>query len=66
MDVIEALCKQYTDLTEEEIGIIKGMSMVLQPLANLEDADIFVDCPASEGRCDCRCGGKAAECAVFL
>ena len=49
MDVIEALCKQYTDLTEEEIGIIKGMSMVLQPLANLEDADIFVDCPASEG-----------------
>lgn len=36
MDIIERLCKQFTDLTDEEIGIIKGMSAVLQPLANLE------------------------------
>lgn len=49
MDIIERLCKQFTDLTDEEIGIIKGMSAVLQPLANLEDADIFVDCPAADG-----------------
>ena len=49
MDIIEKLCKEYTDLTDEEIGIIKGMSAVLQPLANLEDADIFVDCPAADG-----------------
>ena len=49
MDIIETLCKQYTDLTDEEIAIIQGMSAVLQPLANLEDADIFVDCPASDG-----------------
>lgn len=49
MDVIERLCKQYTDLTDEEIGIIQGMSAVLQPLANLEDADIFVDCPGADG-----------------
>ena len=49
MEIIEQLCKQYTDLTDEEIAIIQGMTAVLQPLANLEDADIFVDCPASDG-----------------
>lgn len=49
MDIIETLCKQYTDLTDEDIAIIQGMSAVLQPLANLEDADIFVDCPAADG-----------------
>lgn len=49
MDTIESLCRRYTDLTEEEIGIIRGMAAVLQPLANLEDADIFVDCPSCDG-----------------
>lgn len=49
MDVIEELCKKYTDLTDEEISIIQGMSAVLQPLANLEDADIFIDCPSWDG-----------------
>ena len=49
MDQIAALCKQYTNLTDEEIAIIQGMAVVLQPLANLEDADIFVDCPTPDG-----------------
>ena len=49
MDVIRELCKKYTDLTEEEIATIQGMSAVLQPLANLEDADIFIDCPSGDG-----------------
>lgn len=49
MDVIEELCKKYTDLTEEEISTVRGMSTVLQPLANLEDADIFIDCPSWDG-----------------
>ena len=49
MDVIRELCKKYTDLTEEEIATIQGMSAVLQPLANLEDADIFIDCPSWDG-----------------
>ncbi|RPF48592.1 two-component sensor histidine kinase [Hydrogenoanaerobacterium saccharovorans] len=49
MDIITSLCKKYTDLSEEEIDIIKGMTFCLQPLANLEDADIFVDCPARDG-----------------
>lgn len=49
MDIIDELCKKYTDLTDEEIAIIQGMSAVLQPLANLEDADIFIDCPSEDG-----------------
>ena len=49
MDVIRELCQKFTDLTEEEIATIQGMSAVLQPLANLEDADIFIDCPSWGG-----------------
>ena len=49
MDIIQELCKKYTDLTDEEIATIQGMSAVLQPLANLEDADIFIDCPSWDG-----------------
>lgn len=47
-DAIYKLCKRYTDLSEEEIISIQGMSAVLQPIANLEDADVFVDCPCSD------------------
>lgn len=47
--MIEQLCKKYTDLTDSEIMTIKGLAAVLQPLANLEDADIFIDCPADDG-----------------
>ncbi|MGB4658823.1 MAG: sensor histidine kinase [Mobilitalea sp.] len=49
MDIIYELCKQYTDLAEEEIGSIRMMASVLQSLANLEDADVFIDCPADNG-----------------
>jgi len=49
MDVIYGLCKNHTDLTDEEIGSIRMMANVLQPLANLEDADIFIDCPVEHG-----------------
>ncbi len=49
MDIIQELCKKYTDLTDEEIATIQGMSAVLQPLANLEDADICIDCPSWDG-----------------
>ena len=47
--MIEQLCRQYTDLTDEDIAIIEGMDCCLQPLANLEDADVFVDCPSWDG-----------------
>ncbi len=48
-DIVKKLCKLYTELTDEDITIIQGVSAVLQPMANLEDADIFVDCPSWDG-----------------
>ncbi|MEM5769130.1 MAG: histidine kinase N-terminal domain-containing protein, partial [Bacillota bacterium] len=49
IDVIGDLCRRHTDLTEEDIVLIRGMSAVLKTIANLEEADIFVDCPCREG-----------------
>jgi two-component sensor histidine kinase len=49
MDTIYELCKQYTDLADDEIASIRMMSSVLQSLANLEDADVFIDCPSDNG-----------------
>ena len=49
MNVIWSLCRKYTDLSDEEIRIIEHMSETLQPLANLEGADIFIDCPGRDG-----------------
>ena len=41
---IERLCREFTNLTEEEIEIIKRIGGSLQTMANLEDADFFIDC----------------------
>ena len=46
--LIYQLCRKYTDLSEEEIQVIEMMAGTLQPLANLEAADIFVDCPCRD------------------
>lgn len=46
---IKQLCQEYTDLSEDEIQVIQMMAQTLQPLANLEAADIFIDCPCREG-----------------
>lgn len=46
---IRSLCKQYTDLTDAEIAIIDAMAQALQPVANLEEADVFIDCPTADG-----------------
>lgn len=46
--LIQQLCREYTDLSEEEIQVIEMMAQTLQPLANLEAADIFVDCPCKD------------------
>lgn len=48
-ELIKQLCQEHTDLTEDEILVIQMMAQTLQPLANLEAADIFVDCPCKEG-----------------
>ena len=49
MESIKQLCKAYTELSEEDIVVIETMAKTLQPLANLEEADIFIDCPCKDG-----------------
>jgi len=49
VSIIEQLCRKYTDLTDEEIPTIEMISSFLQPIANLEDADMFIDCPGRDG-----------------
>lgn len=49
MESIGRICQKYTDLTQEDIGIIENMARVLPTLADLEEADIFIDCPTSGG-----------------
>ncbi len=44
METIEKLCKEYTNLTDDEIETIKQIGVSLQIMANLEDADFFIDC----------------------
>ena len=47
--IIKQLCKKYTDLGDADIAIIEMMSRFLQPIANMVDADIFIDCPGRDG-----------------
>lgn len=47
MESIGRICRKYTDLTQEDIGIIENMAKVLPILADLEEADMFIDCPTS-------------------
>lgn len=47
--MLKSLCRQYTDLTDGDIEVLERMSVMLQMLANLEDADIFIDCPTATG-----------------
>lgn len=45
MGVIRDLCHKYTVLTEDEISTIEALAPFLQTIADLTDADIFIDCP---------------------
>lgn len=42
---IQQLCEQYTSLTEEEIRIIIRKSEALQMIADVSQANVFIDCP---------------------
>ena len=48
-ETLENLCKEYTDLYEEEIEEIKGAAKSLPAMANLFNADAFIDCRMSDG-----------------
>ena len=50
MGVIRDLCHKYTVLTEDEISTIEALAPFLQTIADLTDADIFIDCPCRNAR----------------
>lgn len=49
---IENLCEMYTDLSKEEIEEIKIATKSLAAMANLFNADAFIDCPMNDGSGD--------------
>lgn len=49
MDTIGRLCRKYTDLTEEEIEMVQNVAKILPTVADLEEADVFIDCPTRNG-----------------
>ena len=42
---IRELCEKHTSLAPGDIEKIENMARTIPYLANLEDADIFIDCP---------------------
>lgn len=49
-DVTRLLCQKYTSLSDVEISCIESYEPKLQPLANAEQADVFIDCRTATGR----------------
>ena len=49
---IEQLCREYTDLSDKEIVEIQEASKILKAMANMSDADAFLDCPIADGSGD--------------
>src|SRR5690606_12276196 len=47
---IEELCTLHTNLSEEDIEIIKGVATNLGLIADLNRANVFVDCLTKEGK----------------
>lgn len=46
---VEKLCRELTGLSDNDIKCIESMANVLQPIANMEAADVFIDCMATNG-----------------
>jgi two-component system, sensor histidine kinase PdtaS len=46
---LESLCKTYTNLSKEDILKIKEVVINLPLIADLNKANVFVDCPTKEG-----------------
>ncbi len=47
---IEGLCRHYTALSETDIEEIENMANWLPTIANLVEADVFIDCPTTNGK----------------
>lgn len=46
---LEALCAQYTDLSMEDVLIINKVAANIQLMADLNQANVFIDCLTKEG-----------------
>ena len=52
LGIISELCKEYTDLSDEEIGVVERAAESLPAMANMFNADAFIDCPMCDGSGD--------------
>ena len=52
MGIIEELCKEYTDLKDDEIACVERAAESLPAMANMFNADAFIDCPMCDGSGD--------------
>ncbi len=48
--ITRMLCQKYTNLTDDEITHLEKYATMLQPLANAEQADVFIDCCSFTGK----------------
>ncbi len=48
--ITRTLCQKYTNLTDDEITHLEEYAMMLQPLANAEQSDVFIDCRSFTGK----------------
>ena len=49
MEQIKVLCRQHTDLSEADMEVLERYATALQTIADMEEADIFLDCPTRDG-----------------
>ena len=49
MEQIKVLCRRHTDLSEADMEILERYVTALQTIADMEEADIFLDCPTRDG-----------------
>ena len=48
MSAIAELCRTHTPLAEEDIAIIEDIARHLQFIADISQADVFIDCPTGK------------------
>lgn len=48
MNKIRELCKEYTNLTDEDVDKIIEISSSIEIVANLEECDAFIDVPSKK------------------
>ncbi|MDP1419556.1 sensor histidine kinase [Peribacillus simplex] len=47
---VRELCEMYTHLLDKDIQILENLSTNLSLIANLNKANVFIDCPVREGK----------------